>query len=102
MTIMADKGRVRRDESARSHLYSAVHPESVVQNSLLKDLMRRAFGGSAVQLVQSAIDGDAASADELDQIAQMIAEAKAQPNEAASDRGTKSRDQRGIGGKLVD
>lgn len=78
MTIMADKGLVRRDESARSHLYSAVHPEPVVQNSLLKDLMQRAFGGSAVQLVQSAIDGDAASADELDEIAQMIAEAKAQ------------------------
>jgi predicted transcriptional regulator len=78
MTIMADKGLVRRDESARSHLYSAVQAEPIVQNSLLQDLMQRAFGGSAMQLVQSAIDADATSTDELDQIARMITEAKAQ------------------------
>jgi Predicted transcriptional regulator len=78
MTIMADKGLVRRDETARSHLYSAVHPEPQIQSALLKDLMQRAFGGSAVQLVQSALDAKAASAEDLDQIAQMIANAKAQ------------------------
>jgi len=78
MTIMADKGLVKRDETARSHLYRAVHPEPQVQSALLKDLMQRAFGGSAVQLVQSALDAKAASADDLDQIAKMIAAAKAQ------------------------
>jgi len=78
MTIMADKGLVRRDETARSHLYSAVHPEPQIQSALLKDLMQRAFGGSAVQLVQSALDAKAASAEDLDKIAQMIANAKAQ------------------------
>ena len=78
MTIMADKGLVKRDETARSHLYRAVHPEPQVQSALLKDLMQRAFGGSAVQLVQSALDAKAASAEDLDQIAQMIADAKAQ------------------------
>jgi predicted transcriptional regulator len=78
MTIMADKGLVKRDETARSHLYRAVHPEPQVQSALLKDLMQRAFGGSAVQLVQSALDAKAASADDLDQIARMIADAQAQ------------------------
>jgi BlaI family penicillinase repressor len=77
MTIMADKGLVRRDETSRSHLYSAVHPEPAVQSALLKDLMRRAFGGSAVQLVQSALNSNAASAKELDAIAKLIADAKA-------------------------
>lgn len=78
MTIMAEKGLVQRDESARSHRYSASYAEPIVQSSLLKDLMRRAFGGSAVELVQSAIQEDAASADELDQIARLIADVKAQ------------------------
>jgi predicted transcriptional regulator len=78
MTIMADKGLVKRDETARSHLYRAVHPEPQVQSALLKDLMQRAFGGSSVQLVQSALDAKAASAEDLDRIAQMIADAKAQ------------------------
>ena len=78
MTIMAEKGLVTRDESERSHRYCATNPEPIVQSSLLKDLMHRAFGGSTVRLVQSALDADAATAAELDQISSMIAEAKEQ------------------------
>jgi BlaI family penicillinase repressor len=77
LTIMADKGLVRRDESERSHTYVAVHAEPVVQASLLQDLMRRAFSGSAAKLVQRALDTDSASAEELDAIAKLIAQAKA-------------------------
>ncbi len=77
LTIMADKGLVRRDASERSHTYLAVQTEPVVQGTLLKDLMRKAFSGSALTLVQRAIDDDVASADELDQIAKLIARAKA-------------------------
>ena len=77
LTIMADKGLVRRDESERSHTYVAVHAESVVQASLLQDLMRRAFSGSALKLVQRALDDDTASAEDLDAISRLIAEAKA-------------------------
>lgn len=77
MTIMADKGLVSRDESERSHRYAAVHPEPAVQSVLVKDLMRRAFAGSALQLVQRALDVGAASPDELNEIAQLIAQAKA-------------------------
>jgi BlaI family transcriptional regulator, penicillinase repressor len=80
MTIMADKGLVLRDESERSHRYAAVHPEPAVQSALLKDLMRRAFSGSALQLVQRALDVDAASSDELDAIAKLIAKAKTRRN----------------------
>jgi hypothetical protein len=49
----------------------------VVQASLLKDLMRRAFSGSALTLVQRALDDEMASADDLDAISRLIAEAKA-------------------------
>jgi hypothetical protein len=54
-----------------------VHAEPVVQQSLLKDLMRRAFSGSALTLVQRAMDVDVASAEELEQISRLIAQAKA-------------------------
>lgn len=77
MTIMAEKGLVSRDESERSHRYAAVHPEPAVQSVLVKDLMQRAFAGSALQLVQRALDVDAASAEELNAIAKLIAQAKA-------------------------
>ena len=81
LTIMAEKGLARRDESARSHTYAAVHPEPVVQASLLKDLMRRAFSGSTLSLVQRALDDEMASPEELDAIARLIAEAKAKRGE---------------------
>lgn len=78
MTIMADKGLLKRDESERKHRYAAIHPEPTVQSALLNDLMQRAFAGSALQLVQRALDADATSPEDLNAIAAMIAKAKAQ------------------------
>lgn len=77
LTIMAEKGLLVRDESERSHTYRAVHAEPVVQASLLKDLMRKAFSGSALTLVQRALDDNVASAEDLDAIGKLIAQAKA-------------------------
>lgn len=77
LTIMAEKGLLDRDETERSHTYRAVHAEPVVQASLLKDLMRRAFSGSTLTLVQRALDDNVASAEDLDAIAKLIAQAKA-------------------------
>ena len=82
MTIMADKGLLSRDETERSHRYAAVHPEPAVQSALLNDLMQRAFSGSALQLVQRALDTGATSTDDLNAIAAMIAHAKAQRRKA--------------------
>jgi len=48
MQIMADKGLVTRNESARTHVYSAMASEEQTQRQLLKDLVDRAFGGSGV------------------------------------------------------
>lgn len=77
LTIMAEKGLVHRDESERSHTYRVVQPEHVVQAALLKDLMRRAFSGSAVSMMQRALDDELASPEDLQAIAKLIAQAKA-------------------------
>jgi len=77
LTIMAEKGLVRRDDSERSHTYRPVHAEPVVQATLLKDLLRRAFSGSALTLVQRAVDDELASADDLEAISRLIARARA-------------------------
>lgn len=81
LTIMADKGLVHRDDSERSHSFLPALPEPAVQASLLKDLMRRAFSGSALTLVQRALDDEMASPQELDEISRLIAEAKARRND---------------------
>ena len=76
MTIMADKGLVLRDESERSHRYAAAHAEPAVQSALLKEFMQRTFSGSALPLVQRALDNDATSSADLDAISRLIAQAK--------------------------
>ncbi|MFN0207686.1 MAG: BlaI/MecI/CopY family transcriptional regulator [Planctomycetota bacterium] len=78
LTIMSEKGLVRRDESERSHTYIPVHAEPVVQASLLRDLMRRAFSGSAASLVQRALEDGTSTAEDLDEISRLISQAKAQ------------------------
>lgn len=82
LTIMYEKGLVQRDESERSHRFVASYPEPVVQTSMVKNLMQRAFGGSAHALVQRALDDDSASAEDLDAIARLIAEARARKKPA--------------------
>lgn len=82
MTIMSEKGLVSRDESERSHRYAASYPEPTVQSAMLNDLMQRAFSGSALQLVQRALDTNNASSADLDAISKMIANAKAKKNKA--------------------
>jgi predicted transcriptional regulator len=76
LTIMFDKGLVLRDESERSHRFVPSFAEPVVESSLVDDFMQRTLGGSAVRLVQRALDVGRASPDELDAIARLIADAK--------------------------
>ena len=82
LTIMAEKGLVHRDDSERSHTYWPTHDEPVVQASLLKDLVCRAFSGSALALMQRALDDEAASAEDLQAISKVIAQAKARLRKA--------------------
>jgi predicted transcriptional regulator len=55
MQIMHAKGLLIRDESERSHVYAPVHAQESLQTNLLKDLMQRAFSGSAKALVLAAL-----------------------------------------------
>ena len=72
MQIMADKGLVKRNETARSHVYSASAGEEQTQRQLVQDLVDRAFGGSAAQLVLRALSADGASDAELKEIRKLI------------------------------
>src|SRR5690606_28945656 len=76
MQIMVEKGLVTRDESARTHVYTAVANQAETQQRLIADLMARAFGGSAAALVMQALSSQPASADELLEIEQLIADFK--------------------------
>ncbi|WP_305822914.1 BlaI/MecI/CopY family transcriptional regulator [Massilia brevitalea] len=55
MQIMHTKGLLIRDESERSHVYAPAQPQDSLQTNLLKDLVQRAFAGSAKALVLAAL-----------------------------------------------
>ncbi|HEX2093399.1 MAG TPA: BlaI/MecI/CopY family transcriptional regulator [Longimicrobiaceae bacterium] len=73
LQIMTDKGLVGRDESQRAHVYEPRISEEATQRQLVRDLLDRAFGGSAAKLVVRALSGSRASAEELEEIRTLLA-----------------------------
>ncbi|MBI5385200.1 MAG: BlaI/MecI/CopY family transcriptional regulator [Verrucomicrobia bacterium] len=72
MQIMTDKGLVKRDETARSHVYEAALSEDETQQQLVRHLLDRAFGGAAFKLVQHALAAKKATPSELAEIRKLI------------------------------
>ncbi|MFN8581206.1 MAG: BlaI/MecI/CopY family transcriptional regulator [Gemmatimonadaceae bacterium] len=72
MQIMAEKGLVKRDATARSHVYRAALLEREAKRRLVADLVDRAFEGSAVGLVMHALQSRPASASELAEIRRLL------------------------------
>jgi predicted transcriptional regulator len=56
MQIMHTKGILIRDESERSHVYAPAQAQDSLQSNLLKDLIQKAFSGSAKALVIAALN----------------------------------------------
>jgi BlaI family transcriptional regulator, penicillinase repressor len=74
LQIMADKRLVRRNESARTHVYAAAFTEHQTQRQLVSDLLDRAFGGSASKLVLHALEARKATPEELAEIRRLLDE----------------------------
>jgi BlaI family transcriptional regulator, penicillinase repressor len=72
LQIMTDKELVRRNESARTHIYEAAHPEAQMQQHLVADLLDRAFDGSAATLVMRALSARKTSAKDLAEIRKLV------------------------------
>ncbi len=72
MQIMADKGLVLRDESARAHVYKAARPREWTQQQLAGHLLKRAFSGSAKALLMGALSAQKASNEELAEMRKML------------------------------
>jgi predicted transcriptional regulator len=72
LQIMTEKGLTLREEAARAHVYQAKIPQGQTQRLLVRDLVDRAFGGSASQLVMQALSGRRASPEELARIRRLL------------------------------
>jgi BlaI family transcriptional regulator, penicillinase repressor len=72
LQIMTEKGLVRRDDTDRTHIYEPRLTEEQTQRQLVRDLVDRAFGGSASKLVLQALSTRRATAEELGEIRKLI------------------------------
>lgn len=72
MQIMTDKGILQREEAGRAHVYRPLRPAEETQRHLVGDLLERAFGGAADQLVLRALDAKPASAEDLAAIRKLL------------------------------
>lgn len=74
MQVMAEKGLLARSERFRSHVYTARAAQKKTQRQLAGDLLHRAFGGSAKNLVLGALSSQKVSAKDLAEIRRMLDE----------------------------
>ena len=72
MQIMTEKGLVRRDEAERTHVYCATCSEQTTQRQLVRNLLDKAFAGSAGALVVQALSTRRATEKELRQIRELL------------------------------
>jgi predicted transcriptional regulator len=72
---MTEKRLLRRDDSARQHIYFPAVSEDFTKRGFVQDLMKRVFDGSAAQLLMHALSVKHAKPEELAEIRRMIDEA---------------------------
>jgi predicted transcriptional regulator len=74
MQVMAEKGLLSRSERFRSHVYEARAAKHHTQQQLARNLLHRAFDGSANSLVLGALSAQKVSAAELREIRKTLDE----------------------------
>ncbi len=72
MQIMTDKGLVERDETTRPQVYRPRLAREQTERQLVRDLLERAFAGSAKRLVLQALTVKKASAAEMAEIEALL------------------------------
>jgi predicted transcriptional regulator len=68
MQLMLEKGLLSRSERYGSQVYESSVPREKTQQEIVADLLKRVFGGSAVNLVMGALSAQPASQAELEEI----------------------------------
>ncbi len=72
LSVMLDKGLVRRDDSLRPQTFTAAVTRKRAQKNLLAQLVQKAFDGSAMSLVMQALSTGKPSPADLQEIRELI------------------------------
>jgi predicted transcriptional regulator len=74
LSVMLEKGLVKRDETVRPLVYRAAKNQQATQRNMLRDLIERAYDGSAGSLVLQALSTERSTPEELAEIRRLLDE----------------------------
>ncbi len=74
MQIMHEKGLLKRDASAKTHIFESAVSKDQTQGQIVQRMIDTVFNGSAMQLVMQALGNHQASNQELDAIKKYLAD----------------------------
>jgi BlaI family transcriptional regulator, penicillinase repressor len=77
MQIMHEKGLLKRDDTARSHIYEAAVNKEQTQGQIVQRLIDNVFNGSAMSLVMQALGNHQSSHAEIEMIRAYLDQASA-------------------------
>jgi predicted transcriptional regulator len=72
LSVMMQKGLVRRDEDAQPHVYRPALTRERAGRRMLAELIERVYDGSAMSLVLQALSSSKATKAELDEMRRML------------------------------
>lgn len=74
LSVMLEKGLVKRDEEASPHIYRAAVSRESAGKRMVRDLVDRVYDGAAMSLVLQALKSTKASAEELAEVRRLLDE----------------------------
>lgn len=72
LSVMLQKGLVKRNESKTPHLYRAAQTKKKVAKTFVGELVEKIFDGSSMSLVLQALANGKASQEEIDQARELL------------------------------
>jgi BlaI family penicillinase repressor len=77
LSVMLEKGLVRRDESASPYVYRPAMSRETAGKRMVRDLIDKVYDGAAMSLVLHALTAANATREELDEVRRLLDEMEA-------------------------
>jgi predicted transcriptional regulator len=74
MNVLERKGHLRKKAAGRSFVYRPTRPQQQVVGSMVREFVKRVFGGSAQPLLVHLVEDERLTPEELDALAKRIEE----------------------------
>jgi len=78
LSVMLEKGLVKRDEAASPYVYRAAMSRDSAGKRMVKDLVNKVYDGAAMSLVLHALKSAKASQEERDEVRRLLDEMEGQ------------------------